>query len=263
MAGPEPELMKVGSCIVADAQQDFGAQLLQPRSFGGYIFQPKQDWELAPGDLGFLRGTSKADSERQSLVYLVVGLFLSSISFVGFLAAIYMRLTTGSWWRDPVYIRSIPGSSIDPFVSVHGAVGMSWLGVMTAQLVTGAWPWGGRRKALRAAHVWLGRASAPLAVCFFSTSGFTLLAGLIVEPLGVGYNSIFVRSLQAWSVFLSAVLYLFGIIQALHRNIAVHKDCMLGSIVFALVPVGVPRFGRDLLQWSVGSGCNVSSTPEH
>merc|ERR1711920_161335 len=66
----------------------------------------------------------------------------------------------------------------------------------------------------------------------------------------------------AWSVFLSAVLYLFGIVQALQRNIAVHKDCMLGSIVFALVPVGVPRFGRDLLQWSVGPGCNVSSTPE-
>merc|ERR1719401_1886231 len=67
---------------------------------------------------------------------------------------------------------------------------------------------------------------------------------------------------QCASAWTSWFCYLMGMWHAYNRNFAIHKDFMVGSILFATVPIGFPRFIRDLTQLQVGSDCDVAEKPE-
>merc|ERR1711974_480211 len=57
-------------------------------------------------------------------------------------------------------------------------------------------------------------------------------------------------------------MWILGLVQAVNRRIASHKDCMIASALFAMVPTGLARFGRDALQWYLGDTCNVAKSAD-
>lgn len=225
--------------------------------------------ELIPEAHQILLWGTPARNARQSCTYLWVGLPMLAMGILGFLPVIYRRLVDGVWWRDPVITRwSRMPDGLDLPLSMHGFIGLSWAVLITTQLVTGAAcpvaseSNGPLRRALRATHCWVGQRSVAVTALFFATCGWTWIQGVRAEPLGQGFNSIFVRLVQFTVAWTSWGCYLLGMYHAYHKNTAIHKDVMIGAILFATVPTGVPRFLRDFAQWFVGERCNVTGEVE-
>lgn len=230
---------------------------------------PRGEKKIPPHKFELYCGTVLGN-QRSSRVYLAIGLPLVLASILGFIPSIFWRLSTGTWWRDPVLMRKLPfPASVDKYVSLHGFVGILWTLLVTVQLISGAACSGDAtgsfcplRTRLRSVHRWLGQRSLLVTLLFFLTCFLSWISLLLSEPIGGSFNSVFVRAEQATSGTCSFLLYMLGMYYATHNHVAAHKDCMIASILFATVPIGVPRFLRDLLQLFVGDGCNVADKPE-